>query len=732
MRICLISREFAPYFGAGIGTYAASWARALAAEGHEVHILSRDHPGRAGSLIEDGPLRFPGVRFHAVDPTLGPPKLDHNYPYARNSLAVLAALRRLHEKHPFDVIEYPEYWAEGHAVSQAHRTLDAFAPAVLVCRLHTSSARCRELDADETYPHYAAYLDIMEHESIAYADVVLSPSTDLLRMTGEAIRDRRWGPGLPDAAVMRYPFDGFGIDGSAPVETSAPDRDTDEPEILCLGRLERRKGQDVLIEAMAALDARGWRCRLTLAGGDTGSGPFGRSMRTVLTERLPAAWRDRVRFLGPVPRDGVGELIADADVCVFPARWDNFPNALLEAMWQGAAVVSTDAGGPGEIIQDGRSGLLCPPESPEALAGAIESALADPGTRQRLGAGARRRVETLCDPAGVVRAFEGHIERVRTARNRPIGQLIRDRSTVHESDTEDQVPEVSVIVPHYNLPAYLPETLASIRSQTFKNLEIIIVDDGSTVAEAEPVLEQAEAEGARIIRRGNGGLSAARNTGIDAARGRYVLPVDADDVLSPTFIEKAVRVLRAEPDLACVTALVSYFREDRRGGFAAWVPVGLHRDLLPIHNCAGCCMAVFRREAIDAVHGYSTELTAYEDWDVYCSLAERDERSAVIPEFLLHYRIRDDSLLRTAAEVRKQHLHAAVLARHPALPLDPTRVTRTMLSEKMEAANIGKAGLRYRVADRLNLALKRSPLHSAIKGLAERTIEAHRARRRDG
>ncbi len=102
MRICLISREFAPFFGAGIGTYAASWARALAAAGHEVHVVSRDHPG----LRERGPTLFPGVTFHAVDPADGPPRLDHNYSYARHALAVLATVRRLHERRPFDVIEY--------------------------------------------------------------------------------------------------------------------------------------------------------------------------------------------------------------------------------------------------------------------------------------------------------------------------------------------------------------------------------------------------------------------------------------------------------------------------------------------------------------------------------------------------------------------------------------------------------------------------------------------------
>ncbi|MGP1273102.1 MAG: glycosyltransferase [Phycisphaerales bacterium] len=720
MRICLISREFAPFFGAGIGTYAASWARALAAAGHEVHVLSREHRTRAGTLTERGPDLFPGVRFHAVDPRLGPPRLDHNYPYARHSLAVLATLRRLHQRHPFDVIEYPEYWAEGHAISQARRTIGDLAPAVLVCRLHMSSALCRDLDADRTYPHYAAYLDIMEHESVAHADVVLSPSAELIDLTRSRILRHRYGQDLPRAAVLRYPFDPDGLDDAAipgPSEPGGP------PLVLCVGRIERRKGQDVLAAAAALLAQRGVHARFAFVGPDTGSGPFGRSMRRSIEDRLPDGLRSAVSFLGPLPRSQLGPLIRRAAVCVFPARWDNFPNTLLEAMSLGKAVVTTDAGGPGEIVQHGSSGLVCPPESPAALAEQIAAALADDALRTRLGEAARARVAELCDPPGIVAQFESIIEAARTDG----AGARRSARPVRAVDTD---PEVSVVVPHYNLPEFLPETLESIRRQTFRSLEVIVVDDGSTRPDALELIGSLESTGVRVVRRENGGLSAARNTGLHAARGRFVLPVDADDLLSPTFVEKAVAAMHAEPDLAYATALVSYFRETPARRFGGWVPVGLHRDLLPIHNCAGCCMALFRREALESIGGYCTDLTAYEDWDVYCALASSDARGVIIPEFLLHYRIRDNSLLRTEAEVRKQHLHAALLARHAGLPLDHTRVMRTMLSEKMEAGNLSRAGLRYRVADRLNLALKRSPLHGAIKGLAERTIEVKRSRRR--
>ncbi len=709
MRICLISREFAPFFGAGIGTYASAWCRALVAGGHEVHVVSRDHPG----LRERGPAMFPGVTFHVVDPADGPPRLDHNYNYARHALAVLETVRRLHERRPFDVIEYPDYWAEGHAVGRAARSLGAFGDAVTVCRLHMSSALCRELDGDRTYPHYAAYLDIMEHESIADADLVLSPSADLLRLTAERMERERVGA-VHRSGLLRYAFDGSSVD-------ELGDRSAAEVPgtVLCVGRLEPRKGQDVLVEAMALLRDRGVEAKLVLAGADTGTGPFGRSMRKHLSS-LIARHRlgDRVSFAGPVPRAELGGLIARASVCVFPSRWDNFPNALLEAMACGKAVVATGAGGPDEIVEDGTSGLVCDAGDPASLAGALERLLGDGGLRARLAGAARERVLSMCAPAPIVAEFE-----------RLVGGA-REHRRALPAVSGDAAPLVSVVVPHYNLLEFLPETLASVRAQTYANLEIIVVDDGSTDPGVPAGLDAIEAGGVRVVRQANAGLSAARNAGLAAARGAFVLPVDADDIVSPTFVEKAVRALLAEPNAAYATALVGYFREEPRRHFGGWVPLGLYRDLLPIHNCGGCCMAVFRRDALVAAGGYTTELTSYEDWDVYCALAERGWRGVILPEFLLHYRIRPNSMMRSEGELRKQHLYATVLARHPGLAVNHSRVQRILLSERMEAANLARAGLRYKLVDRLNGALKRSPLHGTIKGIAERTIETKRARRR--
>lgn len=112
----------------------------------------------------------------------------------------------------------------------------------------------------------------------------------------------------------------------------------------------------------------------------------------------------------------------------------------------------------------------------------------------------------------------------------------------------DRAPLVTVIIPAWNAERTLRETLESVAAQTHRNLEIIIVDDGSSDRTAAIAVEYCAAEPrARLIEQANGGVASARNLGIEAARGEWVAPIDADDLWHPTKIEKQVAAALAAP-----------------------------------------------------------------------------------------------------------------------------------------------------------------------------------------
>lgn len=707
MRVCLVSREFQPFFGGGIGTYAMLMARALHEAGHEVHVLTANHP----ALAERGQKLFPGIRLHGVTKDLGPAAENaSSYGCVRHALGVYSALEKLHAKHPFDVIEFPEYFGEGSFALQAKRYLGKFREALMVVRLHTPTWDCRQLNRQSALDAETVFLEEQERTSILLADLVLSPTHSLLTRV-EGLLGK-----LSRAEVNPHPFDMAEwkreMAKSLPVPAS-------RPQVLYFGRLEYRKGVHQLVLAGQQLLEKGLDVEFLMIGADTATGPFGQSMRGFLQKRVAKKWQSHFLF---EPRRSRSELISAiraATVCAFPSHWENFPNVCLEAMATGATVVGSDQGGMAEVIEDGVTGLLCRGGDVDSLASALERALGDHALRARIAPAAKQRVAEYCSPARVSEQFTGFISAAREA-------LSSTEVSPEFSSRDRERPAVSIIIPFYNLGRFLPETLRSIKSQTFTDYEVVIVDDGSTDPDSLTLLEVLEGGPWRIVRKPNGGLSSARNAGVRAARGQWILPLDADDIIAPTFLERAVSALRSNPEAGYVTSFVDYFSDDPAHPFGGWIPLGGNRDCLPIMNTASTCTALIPKEHIEAVGGYDEWLTSFEDWDLYCSLAEAGFTGVVLPEFLFHYRIRGDSMMRTTAVSARHELVAYLVAKHPGLAVHPDRTIRVLLSEleRLGSRRNADQPLRYAIADQFNLAVKRLPvLHPALKRTAVAATE---------
>ncbi|MBJ6764555.1 glycosyltransferase [Myxococcaceae bacterium JPH2] len=700
MRICLVSKELSPFFGGGIGTYVTLMSRAFADAGHEVHVLTAALPG-----LERAPELLPGVHVHTVA------ELEPGYagafpfPPLRHAMAAYTLLQTLHARHPFDLIEFPEYEGEGYFALRARRTLGQFATAVLAVRLHTPTHEVQRFNRVTTLDMDAAQQEFMEDCSVRDADLLLSPTQSLL----DLVRARL---GLGDkGVVVPYPFPTRSFAQATPRPRATP------PRVLYFGRLEYRKGVQHLIEAMQTLFARGLQAEVQLVGGDTRTGPFGRSMREWLERRIAPEWKHRFLFEPPRPRAELASAIAEATVCCFPSLWENFPNVCLEAMSAGCLVVGSDAGGMAEVIEDGRSGLLFRSGDSAHLAEVLERALTTPSLQQAVRDTAPARIADYCQPARIVQQVEAAV-----AAHPPRLPVLRTTPKARQD-----APRVSFLVPYFNMGQYLPETLRSIRAQTFTDYEIILVDDGSTDPRSRALLETLDAPDLRIISKRNGGLSSARNAGLREARGHYVLPLDPDDLIQPTFLEKAVAVMEGSRDFAFVTSLVSYFIDDPTRVVGGWVPWGVERDALWVFNVASTCTALMERRHVEEVGGYDEWLTAYEDWDVFCSLAERGLSGTVIPEPLFQYRLRPDSMTRTTLVNDRYAVMAYLYQKHPSLALHPARSLRILQGEAHKQQQLAARAttpakpLLHQVADRVNEALKQrlEPIHPALRRTAK-------------
>ncbi len=234
-------------------------------------------------------------------------------------------------------------------------------------------------------------------------------------------------------------------------------------------------------------------------------------------------------------------------------------------------------------------------------------------------------------------------------------------------------PLISVIVPVYNVAAFLPACIDSLLSQTLKDFELILVDDGSTDESPGICDDYARRDDrVRVIHKENGGLSDARNAGLDEARGTYVTLVDSDDLLTTDALEYLVGLARpADADIAVCQAL----RIDEGGTVRGNYARGRCSDHL-IEGNAACMTALFkdghvgtmawgklyRRSLFDDVRYPKGKL--HEDVYTTYKLIARAERMAVGGEAKYLYRIRSGSITQTTFSPRHLDAVAANLERY--------------------------------------------------------------------
>lgn len=219
----------------------------------------------------------------------------------------------------------------------------------------------------------------------------------------------------------------------------------------------------------------------------------------------------------------------------------------------------------------------------------------------------------------------------------------------HTPEPPPSQPLLSVITPAFNAEAYLPACIESVLGQTFRNFELLIVDDGSTDGTAEIVSHYAASDRrVRGFRGPNRGVSHARNVAMRHAKGRFFALLDADDEWEPSFAMEQLRVFRRTPELA----VVSGNGKNVGGGALDGQPVRpWPADARPVRFIdlieqidAVFIMSVFRREVYEAIGGFNESLYRSEDYEYWLRASAAGFLIETNPQPLARYRRRSDSM----------------------------------------------------------------------------------------
>lgn len=201
--------------------------------------------------------------------------------------------------------------------------------------------------------------------------------------------------------------------------------------------------------------------------------------------------------------------------------------------------------------------------------------------------------------------------------------------------------QVSIIIPCFNQGQYLEECIESVLNQTYPNIEVVIVNDGSTDSYTLEILEKMKSlyPQFKIIDIENSGVSHARNVGVENSRGEFILPLDGDDKISTTYIQKCVEVFKEKKDIDIVYCIAELFGE-RRGVFS----LADYSEKEMLRSNVVFCTAMFKRKDYYSCNGYNENMIdGLEDWDFWLSMIENNKQFYRIDEVHFYYRIKQHS-----------------------------------------------------------------------------------------
>jgi glycosyltransferase involved in cell wall biosynthesis len=284
------------------------------------------------------------------------------------------------------------------------------------------------------------------------------------------------------------------------------------------------------------------------------------------------------------------------------------------------------------------------------------------------------------------------------------------QSTPDQSARQENVPLISIIIPCYNQAHFLAEAIISSLHQTYRNCEVIVVDDGSK----DNTGEVARQFPVQYVYQQNGGLPAARNTGIAHSTGEYVVFLDSDDRLLPHALEAGYEAFQTCPDASMVVGNHSFISETGR-----WLrdclkdttPQDRYTQLLRSNFIENPACAMYRRALFEQIGGFNPALRASEDYEFYLRIARRFK-------LFCHDRI-----------VSEYRLHGSSMSRNPELMLSTTldvfRTEEKFIGgdrERMEAYREGMATWKRKYGRELALQLAKMRMRCDTQTLKRKIL----------
>jgi glycosyltransferase involved in cell wall biosynthesis len=549
-----------------------------------------------------------------------------------------------------DIIEAQDYLGIAYYLLQyKHLLYDDVKDIPIVITLHSPAFLYLEYNRVPTYRFPDFQTCQMEKEAIKMADWLLAPTQYIIDAIQPYVDVT-----TSNKVVIRNPYI---VPDHKPVHT------IERNKIVYYGKLSPQKGSFELLAYFKTLWDSGFGHPLHIFGGtDIVFHPEQLTMGQLATRKYEKYINNGLLQLhGKIKPAAIEKELHSAHVIIVPSIVDNLPYVVIESMGLGKVVLASVQGGQREMIDHGVNGFLFD----HTIAGDFEEklqyvlALSDEKIAA-IGKAARDKVTSLYHPAVVI---EQKLPLLKTLIQKKITPTTFPflYQNAHKPVTASG-NLLSVVIPFYNMGKYIMECVQAVKASTYPELEILVINDGSTEADSLAVLKQvAQIEGVKVFNKPNEGLAYTRNYGASKATGDWLAFLDADDTVTPDYYEKALRVLKQYQNVFFVGSFVQYFGDTDK----KWATYTPQPPYALVHNPVNSSGLVYKKAAFLAA-GQNDRTVDYglEDYESVVHLLSKGYNGIVLPEFLFKYRVRGDSMIRKITREKLLYSYKYIAEKH--------------------------------------------------------------------
>jgi glycosyltransferase involved in cell wall biosynthesis len=646
LKYWLLTTEYPPFHGGGISTYCYHTACMLVELNIKITTFVPDD-SVTDYKITNSPegnriIHFNTNRCNTADYLGYTARLS--YEFAR----IVQHMIQIEGKP--DIIEAQDYLGIAYYLLQfKHLLYKDVKDIPVIITLHSPAFLYLEYNRVPVYRFPDYHTCEMEKEAIKMADWLISPTEFLI----EAVQPYVDISGK-NKVVIRNPYIVPSHKSSHAVERN---------KIIYYGKLSPQKGSFELLSYFKKLWDNGFTHPLHVIGGtDIVFHPEQLTMGQIAQRKYEKYINNGLLLLhGKIKPSAIENELHSAHVIVVPSIVDNLPYVVIEAMALGKVVLASVQGGQREMIDQGINGFLFD----HTIAGDFEEKLQlvlslSNEKIAAIGNAAKEKVAAMYAPAVIssqkLPLLNNIIQTNHLASTYPFLYQNKFKQVTCNGDL------LSVVIPYYNMGKYIMECVQSVKASTYSTIEILIINDGSTDPESLAVLKQLEQiSGIKVYNKPNEGLADTRNYGALKATGDWLAFLDADDMISPDYYEKALTVLKQYPNVFFVGSFVQYFGDTTR----KWATFTPQPPYTLVHNPVNSSGLVYKKAAfIEGGQNDKTVDYGLEDYESVVHLLSKGYNGVVLPECLFQYRVRGDSMIRKITREKLLYSYKYIAEKH--------------------------------------------------------------------